>query len=99
MLGDDCCHDFMIYLSILITEIQYNKIVLLFYHWQQTVKEISNENELEQMEYGSVLILQNTMRTENLLKTILLDWCKLKSIVQRSPHSRDWTDNFSVLDR
>lgn len=88
MLGDDCCHDFMIYLSILITEIQYNKIVTIL-PLAANSKEISNENELEQMEYNSVLILQNTMRTENLLKTILLDWCKLKSIVQRSPHSRD----------
>lgn len=55
MLGDDCCH-FMIYLSILITEIQYNKIATIL-PLAANSKEISNENELEQMEYSSVLIL------------------------------------------
>lgn len=88
MLGDDCCHDFMIYLAILITEIQYNKIGTISLLAANS-KEISNEKALEQMEYSSVLILQNTIRTKNLFKTIVLDWCKLRSIVHKRPHSRD----------
>lgn len=68
MLDDDCCHDFMIYLSILITEIQYNKIVIIL-PLAANSKEISNEKALGQMEYSSVLILQNTIRTKkNYLK-------------------------------
>lgn len=70
----------MIYLSMLITEIQYNKILIIL-PLAANSKEICNEKELEQMKYSSVLILQNTIRAENLFKTIVLDWCKLRSIV------------------